>query len=124
MNDTNLLRSILFFELWKRYFPEALQVRYYVAEVIIELPEINFEEHVQRLENPNSLTNSNAKLFFTNGLRPLTQLARPKKPQPKLLGGEEDDTDYIKSVGFASPGLPTGFGCRRIRGEPDHRESL
>jgi hypothetical protein len=61
-------------ELWKRYFPEDLQVQYYVTGVIIELPEVSIDARVQRLEKlPNYFTNSNANLSFTNGLRPLTQ---------------------------------------------------
>ena len=74
--------------------------------IIIELPTVSFEAHGQRINKlPNSFANATASLSFTNGLRPLTQLARLKKPLPTLLNGDEDDTDYIQSVGFASPGV-------------------
>jgi hypothetical protein len=96
-------------ELWRCCFPEALQVQYYVSGVIIELPEVSLEVHSQRIDKlPNAFANSCASLSFTNGPRPLTQLARLKQPYPSQLNGDEDDTDYIQSVGFASPGVMIG----------------
>ena len=91
--------------IWKQYFPEALQIQYYVTGIIVELPPVTLAEHFERMDMlPTGIVGSNASIAFTNGLRPLTQLTRLKGPQPRYVNGEEGDTDYIQSVGFASPG--------------------
>jgi hypothetical protein len=70
-------------ELWDTYFSDALQIQYYVTGIVVELPEVSPEAHYRRMEKlPNSFTNATATLGFMNGLRPLTKLARQKKPMP------------------------------------------
>jgi hypothetical protein len=93
-------------EFWEEFHPEALQIQYYVTGIIVELPRVSDEEHRARLNNlPRHFENTAATLHYTNGFRALTEFARPKKPQPRFLDGEEDDTDYIVKMGFASPGV-------------------
>lgn len=50
---------------------------------------------------PSSFTNATTSLSSSNSQRQLTQLAQLKKPQPIFKNEEEDDIDYIRSMGFA-----------------------
>jgi hypothetical protein len=53
------------------------------------------------------MANAGVPLAYHSGPLAATELKRRRKPQPRYLDGDEDDTDYIKSDGCFYPGTET-----------------
>lgn len=84
-------------------FPEALYISYITCCVIFELPEIDRETFLTRLETlPTGFSNSSVSLNYVNG--PLVLSAHRRIINPRLLNGQSDETDYIDEVGCFSAG--------------------
>lgn len=89
----------------KLVFPEALYISYITCCVILELPKTDHETFVTRLETlPRGFTNSSVSLNYVNGILVLPSHRRIITPNPRLLNGLSDETDYIEETGCFSPG--------------------
>jgi hypothetical protein len=95
----NTLRSLT------KYFPTAEFISYLNTGIVIELPQIPFPDFLKSLETlPTEFANAYASLQFHNGPMARTELRRLKKPDPKVIQGVFDDTDYVKEMGYFYPG--------------------
>lgn len=89
----------------KLVFPEALYISYITCCVILELPKTDHETFVTRLETlPKGFTNSSVSLNYVNGILVLSSHRRIIPPNPRLLNGLSDETDYIEEAGCFFPG--------------------
>lgn len=90
----------------KLVFPEALYNSYITCCVILELPQTDHESFVTRLETlPRGFTNSSVSLNYVNGILVCTSSHRRiNTPNPRLINGLSDDTDYIEEARCFSPG--------------------
>ena len=89
-----------------KYFPGCIFVSFLTHQLIIEFERREEETWFQHLETlPEGIANTGVPISYHNGPLVATELKRRRKPQPRCLNGEEDDTDYIKSDGCFYPGV-------------------
>jgi hypothetical protein len=88
-----------------KYFPGCTFVSFLMHQLIIEFEKTEDKIWFQHLESlPESISNIGVPVSYHNGPLVATELKRRKKPQPRYLNGDEDNTDYIKSDGCFYPG--------------------
>ncbi|KAL8853033.1 MAG: hypothetical protein Q9221_002063 [Calogaya cf. arnoldii] len=79
-----------------RYFETALFITFYIAGLVIELPERSEEEFSEALRHlPNGIKRCVVALGYYNGVLATTEKMRVKTPNLKYIDGEVDDTNYI-----------------------------
>ncbi|KAK3338613.1 hypothetical protein B0T25DRAFT_599447 [Lasiosphaeria hispida] len=87
--------------------PDCIGVVWLMGFVTVELPHTDEVTFATRLSNtPQTYDNSPCEILYHNGLVTLEELARKKRPTPKLSVTErvEDDTDYVEQQGLLRPG--------------------
>ncbi|KAK0707319.1 hypothetical protein B0H67DRAFT_556036 [Lasiosphaeris hirsuta] len=85
---------------------DCIGVVWLMGFVTVELPHTDKVTFATRLSNtPQTYDNSPCEILYHNGLVTLEELARKKRPTPKLSVTErrEDDTDYVKQQGLLRP---------------------
>jgi hypothetical protein len=88
-----------------QHFPEALAISYINHRIVVELKEINYEQHKKRLESyPRAISKTEVALRYHNGPIHGQELKRLKEPNPTKFDGQYDDTDYVKTHGCFYPG--------------------
>jgi hypothetical protein len=89
----------------KNHFPDALAVSYINFQLFVELEEVDLDEHIKRLEFlPQEIADCEVALRYHNGSLNGRELKRLKEPNPTMLDGDYDDTDYVKDHGCFYPG--------------------
>lgn len=87
-------------------FPSATHITFLNTRLIIELPESDKHDYHEAIDKlPGGLANSGITLGYHNGeLEPRATMKRVKTPKPQTLEGHFDDTNYVQTQGFFSPG--------------------
>jgi hypothetical protein len=88
-------------------FTDCIAITFMWDSIVIELPASENREYQERLkELPEDFERCAVDLVFHNGPLANTEakMKRLTQPNPKVLGGIADETDYVKSIGAFFPG--------------------
>ena len=114
MKPYHLPSSLILRSVWDRLFPDAEAITFLTTGLIIEMPATDRDSFLEKLHSlPSRFENSGVTLDYHNGLLVADELKRRKEPQPRVLDGECDDTDYVKAEKCFFPGsmLKSGSGA-------------